>query len=390
LIPGLPEEIVHLPEPPNYPNMPEQIKSQKRTTDEEITFRDLVLKLLEYLRELVSHWKWILFSGLLLAIVLVGKALLTQPVYPATLSFMINEDNGNPLGSISGVLGSFGISSRSRNNPEKVLELARSRRIVENSLFRNARIGDSTDLLANHLITYLDTLEKFNKKAWYRFGDKTDTLPRHLDPVVRKDPRFTEGERMVLKKLFREITGHPDSGDGGMLESRYNETSRIMYLTIRSKNPELSLNLTNTLFDELSEFYVRKTVEKQQTTYLVVKAKTDSIRYVLENKEQQLAALEDSWLGRYSQQSKLTEKKLEKEIRLLNITLAESLKNQEIADFAVRNTMPYVQTIDRPTFPLDTEKPSPVRNALLGLLLGVLLSGTVIGFRKLFRDAMNG
>lgn len=369
--------------------MTEQQKNETYNSTEEITFRDLLLKLIEYFRELKVRWKWILGGMILLMILLGGRAFFSNTEYPAHLSFMINQDSGNPLGSISGVLGSFGISSKGKNNPEKVLELARSRRIVENALFSTVVIEDREDLLINHFITYLDTLDQFNKQPWYAFGTPPDTLPKHFDPVKANDHEYTVGDRKVLKMLIKKITGDPESGEGGILASSYNESSRILYLKSVTQNPDFSIVLTNTLFDELSRFYVRKTVEKQQTTYDIVKAKTDSLQYLLEQKEQQLADLEDSWLGRYSNKSKLTERRLEKEIRLLNITLAESLKNKEIADFAVRNTMPYVQIIDRPVPPLDAVKPSTVKHAVLGLLLGFFISSLVVFFRKLFVDAMN-
>jgi len=69
------------------------------------------------------------------------------------------------------------------------------------------------------------------------------------------------------------------------------------------------------------------------------------------------------------------------------MALGESTKNQEIADFALRNTMPYVQTIDRPVEPLTAVKKSLLKNLFLGMILGITLAGLIILLRKLYLDA---
>jgi uncharacterized protein YukE len=359
---------------------------RKKFFEEEVTFREMLLKIREYIHYWLRHWKWVLFSALIVMLLMGGKALFSPTEYNARLSFMINQDNGNPLGSIGGVLGTFGISTRGKNNLSKVLELARSRKIIKKSLFRKVTINGQEELIVNHLITYLDTIGQWNHFPWYASNkNRTDTFPDHFS-ADKTD--LDDSELKALKKLIRTIGGDPESGATGMLQTNYDEASRILYLSIKSLNPELSVQISNVLFDELSAYYIESSIEKQQATYDIVKTKSDSIAALLEQKEQQLAALEDTWLGRYSSQSKLQERRLEKEIRLLNITLAESIKNKEIADFAVRNTTPYVQVIDRPEEPLDGQKDSWIKNAIWGLIIGGLIALSLLFLNKLFRDAL--
>ena len=55
--------------------------------------------------------------------------------YVAELSFMLNDDNNPQISGMAGVLSQFGIaSSGGKYNVDKLLEIARSQRIIESTL----------------------------------------------------------------------------------------------------------------------------------------------------------------------------------------------------------------------------------------------------------------
>lgn len=367
------------------------MSEKQKTTNfnrEEVTLREMILKVMEYFNELLQFKKLILASSLFLSILLCIYALGKKPVYLADLSFMINEDNGNPLGSISGMLGTFGIETKDKNNLAKVLELSKSRRIIQNSIFNSIILHDSSDLFANHLIQHWDTLGQWNTKKWYQFYKKSDDslLGFRFTNDAFKD--FSPTAKKAFKRIFEKIAGNPEIEDSGILKNYHNPASRIMHLTVQSRDPDLSIALTNILFDELSDFYVEKSIEKQQVTYDILSFKTDSLRFLLEKKENQLASFEDSWMGRYSSKSKLQQQRLNKEIQMLTIALGESIKNKEIADFTLKNTTPFIQIIDRPDNPLTPLKPSFIKYGIIGFFLGMFLGSLAVSLRKLFRDAL--
>lgn len=356
--------------------------------NEEISVKDLILKLREYFEEIKAAKKWLLFSAFLFMVLLGIKALNDKADYKAELTFMINEDTGNPLGSLSGVLGTFGITAKSKNNLARVLELSRSRKIVENALFNTVKINDNDDFLSNHLINYYDSLGRWNSKPWFNpFVATDDSLE-----TFRFDHHglltFGATGNKALKILYHKIAGNPEKKHEGFLENGYDEESRIMYLSVKLKNENLAITLCNTLFDELSDFYIEKSTEKQKATFEIIKSKTDSLQSVQHEKQKKLAQLEDSWKGRYSNKSKLQQDRLAKEIMMLNIALGESIKNKEIADFAVKNTTPFVQIIDRPLSPIQGYKNSLFKNLFLGFFLGIFVMAIWIMAKKLLRDAM--
>mgnify|MGYP000951877919 FL=1 len=355
----------------------------------EITLRDLIVKTKEYFMLIPRNWKYIALISVISMIMLTTEALFQKPIYKADLSFMINEDSGNPLGSISGMLGTFGIENKGKSNIARVLELSKSRRIIEKVLLDKVLINDTEDFFANHLINYLDTLKEWNYQPGYKFWAKTDDSLQNFKFQHSDLSKFTETDFKALKKLYASIAGNQDGNDG-LMHNGFSAESRILNLSVESLEQDLSIQLTNSLFDELSSFYVEKSIEKQKSTFKILKIKTDSLRNILEKRENQLASMEDSWMGRYSNTSKIDQKRLNKEIQFISIALGESIKNLEIADFAVKNTTPYVQIIDRPVIPLDVIKDSWLKQAILGLLLGASLSTVIFFIRKFFQDALSG
>ena len=93
----------------------------------------------------------------------------------------------------------------------------------------------------------------------------------------------------------------------------------------------------------MSSFYVEKSIEKQKSTFKILKIKTDSLRNILEKRENQLASMEDSWMGRYSNTSKIDQKRLKDYLLEQRRQKHEQMKKdncsiQEINDFDLKTS----------------------------------------------------
>jgi len=177
-----------------------EIKAQQKNQGE-VSLKDLIVKSAELLGELYGKKWYILVAGVIFMLFFGLNAYLDKKVYPATLTFMIDEDSGNPLGSLSGVLGTFGISQRGKNSLAKLIQLSRSRKIIEDALFTRTEIHGEKKLLANHLITYLDTLGEWNNRSWYKFYTMRDKTLDNFRFKHGDRSRFTETEFKALKSL---------------------------------------------------------------------------------------------------------------------------------------------------------------------------------------------
>ena len=80
----------------------------------------------------------------------------------ARLTFFIKRRDGPSAGSITGLLGQFGLAGTSSGKVsfDKIVELSRSMRIANKALFQKAVVGGKEDYIANHIID----IYKFRKE----------------------------------------------------------------------------------------------------------------------------------------------------------------------------------------------------------------------------------
>ena len=348
--------------------------------EEDITLKQVILTTQEFYEEVLRNWKWIILFTIPFIAFMLYNAISTPAIYPATLTFMVNEDDGNSMGGISAILGQFGIGGarKGKNNLDKILELASSRKIISSVIFEKRKVDGKEDYIANHLIFL------------YEFHDKWDEDTTGLDGFLFIHDSiaiFNKTENKALKSVYRKIVGNEKKP--GILTTSYDEETGIMSIGVSAQSEYCSIELSKLVYEKLSDFYIEKTTEKQNETFKVVQFKADSIKQLLNVKEYALANFKDSNRGLWATKTKLKELQLQRDVQVLNVMYGESLKNLEIADFSLRNRTPFVQIIDEPIAPITPSVKSKLSAIFIGGILGVFLSVSYFVFWKIFRDTMN-
>lgn len=362
--------------------MNEQPVQQNYIEDDEISLKDLLLKLQEFWRELWRYWWIIVLITIPIAALMIYSAINSDSIYPTKLTFMIEEDSGGGLGALGGLAASFGFggSSGGSYNLEKMLELSRSRKLVQSVLFHKDNIQGENDYYANHLIQ----LYEFHKK----WEDDTTGL-KNFTFLHDSIPIFKYHEYNALKQLHGLIVGDSEKGINGLLSSSISETTSIMTLSINTLDEKLSISILEDIYETLSKYYIEKAIEKSAHTYNTMKFKTDSIQTELRNAEYALANIKDTQKGLIKRKDQLAEFRLEAKIKMLYTVYGEALKNLEVAEFGLRDQTPFIQPIDLPIPPIEPENKSILKSIIISCLLGGFLGGGFIIGRKIIRDALS-
>lgn len=356
------------------------MEQEKRYIEEdEITLKEVILKVQEYFWEVVRNWKFVVIITIFLMSLLLYQAISTPTVYPGELTFMINEDDGGGLGGMSAILGQFGFGGggRGKNNLDKILELAKSRNLIHKTIFEKVTIEKKYDYMANHIIRLYDFHDKWR-------DDTTGLVNFYFsnDSIIG----FDRTALTALKGVYLKVIGNENVD--GILKTGYSESTAIMYIKAVTVSEELSIELCNFLYNHLSDFYVNKTIEKQKQTFDVMFEKVDSIRGMMAEKEFALAKFLDSNRGLLNNQDRLRELRLKRDVQVLNEAYGTSLKNFEIADFTLKNKTPFIQIVDQPFAPLSTVRVSKIRNLLFGGFIGVFIGTLLIIIRKIYITAL--
>ncbi|MBL7815074.1 MAG: hypothetical protein JNL70_08690 [Saprospiraceae bacterium] len=347
----------------------------KRIENDEITLKDIILTIKEYGWEVLRHWYIVALCVVPLTSYLLYKAIKTKPTYNASLTFLVNGNEGSSLGiaAIAGKLGLDGLGG-GNTNLDKITGLSKSRRIVQMALFRRAIIDGKDDFFANHLIRTEDLHQNWANDTT---GLKDFTF-KHGD-----FEKFTRTENSALLALYDIL-----SGKNGIFSCSFAKMSEMLTLDLKTTNETLSIELLKAIFAELSEFYVEKTTTKESKTYKVLKHQSDSIRRLARSREASAASFDDRTRGLILNEDKLPSEQMKKEALIYNTMYAESQKNLAIAGFALENKAPYIQEIDTPIAPLEPVKKSKKTALLIGVFIGGFIGTGFVVLRKKIRDSL--
>ena len=343
-----------------------------RIEDDEITLKELILKVKEYAVEILRNW-WILalFIVFITAIMLY-LAYTTKPTYNAELTFIVNDEGSNSLG-LSAALGGVGdLTGESKSKFEKIIGLSKSRRILQLALFRTTEIKGLKDFYANHLIREFELHKKWQKD--------TTGLKDFLYTTVHLDS-FNRVENKVLLVLQEVMVGKKPVFLGS-----YDKRSEILKFSLMTTNEELSIKLLKVIYEDLSTYYVEKATAKEERTYKIFRSKSDSLRDILRRKDISADKYEDKNRGSLFLEDKREVDRLKKEAYIYNTLYAETEKNMNIAGFALESKVPYIQDIDMPIAPIKPEKKSKLLALLIGFLAGGFLGSIVVIVKKALRS----
>lgn len=347
--------------------------------NEELTLKQIIQTIQDYFHEVLKCWKLSLFFIIPFIALFLYKALITPNIYSSSLTFMINEDEGGGMGGAMAILNQFNLGGGSQHNYEKIIELSKSRRITQLALFEKRSINGQNDYLANHIIEIYNLNDLWEDSESLRnFKFTSDRLVAGTNLIITKNT--------VIKALHSILIGSEDTP--GIYFTDIDVDTGIMTLSLKSKSEELSVELLNSIYHYLSQYYVEKTTEKQQYTYELIKNKVDSLQKKLHDLEYTLANFIDSNRGVWANTASLKKKRLERDVQVTTLMYGEALKNLEIADFSLKTKTPYIQLIDYPIYPLRPKKTSKLVALIVGGIIGFFMFIVFIITRKIILDAM--
>jgi hypothetical protein len=328
--------------------------------NQEITLRGVIQFLIVYSKIVRKRWYVVVLSCGLFSGYFLYKAFQANWKYQANLTFMLNDGDKGGIGGIGSLLGQFGLGGGGgEGNLDKIVELSRTSRILKTALFSKATIDGREDFFANHLIRATGL-----HAEW-----KTDTtgLPNFL---------FTRGEFEQFNRTenhaANDILGLLNAKKDPLFQCGYAKLSTIFSMSFNSSNEELSILMVRKIFENLSEFYVMKTTERERQTHDVLRAQKDSVYAVMRGKEVSAARFQDFNRGLVLQSEKVKGDQMQKDAQIATLAYGEMLKQYAIADFALKNNTPFIQPIDMPSAPLERTKDSKRKALMLGFLLGLI------------------
>ena len=339
--------------------------------NDEIQLKDILIKLSEYKAYLLKKKFAILIVSSLCFILGVLFALSSDVKYNAELTFVIeSEQSGGSLGAMSGIASQFGFniggSSSTTFSQQNILELLKSRGVVEAALMQNGVVNGKNDLLIEHYININEL-----KEDWE--ADLT-SLSFH--------GKLTQTNDSISGEIWRDIC------EDKLVIDLKSDEANIIKLSYLSVNDEFGKQFVESLIKQVSKMYVTYKTAQSSNTLDFLQDRADSVFVELEIAEEEFAKVKDINQRIVKASGRLQELQLMRRVEVLNAMYLEIIKNLEISKITLLNETPIIQIIDKPILPLEEDKTSKSLTGILGAFLGGFLSISFFIFAKLFKDAL--
>jgi len=351
------------------------------SSDEEISMKDLLLKLKEWYTYLLSKWKIILFASIIGAGIGLKDALNKKPIFTSTFSFVLEEENSGG-GGLSGALGlasQFGIdlggSAGGIFSGTNLLELFKSRRMVEQTLLKPVIVDNKT-------ISYA---EWYIQNAQWRKGWAQNEGLQNIQFLPNADrTMFTRAHDSIMGVIYGDLSNN------GLTVGQKDKKNSIISVEVKSRDELFAKSFTEAIVNEVSDFYVLAKSKKANLNMEILQRQTDSIREELNRAITGVAVANDNTFGLNSALNvqRVPSSRRQVDVQANTAILTVLVQQSELAKVTLRKETPLIQIIDRPILPLKKEKFSKARGMLLGgFLAGFLILLGLVG-RRIIRESL--
>ncbi len=346
--------------------------------ENEISLKEILAIIREWYYYFLSKWKLIVICGLLGAILGLTYSFVQKPVYTAKLTFAVEEEgSGGGLGGALGLASQFGFdfggSGGGAFEGANLLELFRSRKIIQQTLLRAIRFENREMTIAEMYILNENWREKWSNKP---------NLKNVLFLPANRYKKQTRVQDSILGIIYTNIS------EKNLSILKKDKKIDIITIEMTSENEAFAKIFTEELVQEVSGFYIDTKSKKSKINMEILKKQTDSIRGALNGAITGVAVANDNTfnLNPALNIKRTPSVRRQVDVQANSAILTELVKQTEIAKVTVRKETPLVQIIDQPIYPLKKEKFGKAKGIIYGGILAGIFVIIYLTIRRLISE----
>ncbi|MBO9153253.1 lipopolysaccharide biosynthesis protein [Chitinophaga sp. GCM10012297] len=357
----------------------EQTTLPPHNKDEELSIKELILKIRSWVRYFSGKWKIITVLGLLGGALGFLYASFQKTQYLAELTFILEDNSSNPLGSYSGIASQFGVdlggasSSNGLFTEDNILEFLKSRLMIERTLLSTAVSNGKKISLADFYIEMTGARKKWEQKK---------NLKDVSFPLNANRADFSLMQDSILNVIYSNIV--EKNLEVGKLDKKLS----FIEVKCTSPNEKFSKAFIERLVKEATEFYVQTKTKRHKSNVDRLQEKADSVERLLNQKTYSVAATQDLNLNPARSVAGVNLEVGTRDKLVLQTMYGEVIKNLEISKMAMLQETPIIQIIDTPILPLEKVKVSRLKSLILGGMIAGFLIILFLFVKKLYNESM--
>ncbi|SFE26125.1 Chain length determinant protein [Chitinophaga sp. CF118] len=347
---------------------------------DEVSVRDLILTIREWINYLLSKWLIIVILGIVGASLGYVYSTFQKPIYTGELTFVLEDSKSSSLGSYAGIANQFGIDLGGGGgggvgvfSGDNILSFLKSRLMVEKTLLSPVLVGNQSMSLAE---LYIST-NNF-RKGWI----KNPELKNINFPATTDRSKFSLLQDSILNIIYEGIAKND------LLVAKPDKKSSFISVSCGSANELFAKAFIERLVLEATEFYVATKTKRSKANVDILQAKADSLERLLNRKVYSTAVAQDLNLNPAKKVASVGAEVMLRDKVLLQTVYAEVIKNLEISRMSMAQETPLIQIIDRPILPLKWKKIGWLKGLFFGGLLGGMGCIIVLLGKKIYGEIM--
>lgn len=348
------------------------------TVEREISLREIIIRMkkwLIYLRSNLLVFLLIACIGCILGFLYASS----KPVlYKSETTFVLEEDTGSGmmLGQIGGLASMVGMDAGSSGGifqGDNIIELYRSKSMVEKTLLSSVVNKDKKLLLIDYYLEFTEIRDSWDKslKGFNFTKGSSDVIQRTQDSILRSIAESIISDALIVSK--------PDKKLG------------IVKVEVRSPDEFFAKTFNDQIVENVNDFYVQTKTKKALENLAILQHQTDSVRNVLSGAIYETALVTDATpnLNPTRQILRASAQNSQFNAEANKAILSQLVQNLELAKLSLRKETPLILVVDKPLYPLKKEIYGKFYGAIIGFFLFGFLALIMLIIKKLFIDILN-
>lgn len=349
-------------------NLEDLLQTEEKESENKISFTD-IKKILKAYGNYLLRKKWTIIAATIIGgIIGVVHAYNYKPTYTATYKFSIESKNSAASG-LSALSVIAGLSSSSGTfSGDNLVELFRSKSLVEMALLKPIVVdGDTMNLLEYKIMA--DSLRKKCDEIKAKEDPSIPQIATICDvtfPYGQNRDSFSREQDSILMKIAADLMYSID------IEKLDKKLSYANF-SVRSKDERFAKEFSSAMLNTVFDFYIISKRDKAQRNIDEFQARADSIRKELNKSLYAVAHYKDLNMNPSKSVLGVEQLKYQTDIQINSAAYAEIAKNIEVMKLDMAKSEPLIQEVDIPRYPLANDKKGKVKTGVkYGLVLGFL------------------
>jgi len=331
-------------------------------------------------RYIYQQWRLLLLAGLIGAAIGLVYALMKKPVYTASCTFVMeeNDKSGGSLGQYSSLASMVGIDVGGSNSifqGDNITQLYNSRLMLEKTLLTSAIFNSKAELLIDK---YIDI--NHLRQAW---GNNPTLKDINFDIP---QSNFTIQHDSIINLIVNDISKNYLTVD------KPDKKLSMISVDVKSRDQLFAKEFADKIVSNVNNFYIQTKIKGAQQNVLLLQHQADSVHNILNSSIGRFASASDANPNpdpASQQELRAPSQRRQIDVQAATAIYTEVVRNLEVARGALERETPLIQVIDQPVLPLDVERTGKIKSLLTGTFIAVsVMILWLISFR-IYRSIMS-